>query len=479
MSDTNGSSHTKHQQQQQQQQQPWQCTPHSSFGSASSRWGLFFPLSFRFRIVLCVMPFLLSYIYLMSDLSPLLSLPHDSLPAMEVFSIWEEYSGENRSLVDTTVPTEVANDDAATFAPPPPQQQQQQQQQVEEQPRISIQRKQPQNTPAPNSISNNSSSLSNAVLRSIPTQPSTLTKVKSNVTGGFMVLGMHRSGTSMLAGLLINGSGYHSGYVHEGSPENEKGYFELAHAVAQNDAFMEMQHISWDANVTRYKDEHALNETKYGTVQFQYGEVALQFLNNPHNIPWILKDPRMCITIKTWLRLLNTTPAIVFTYRHPWEVASSLKARNPAWSLARGLQLWITYNFRAIRNSRGLCRVFSSKDIILNDPFHEAQRIVNELTSVCHVPPPPRHIIRANTNEFVDPKLQHKKIQKGSNNTVIAIYNGCKIPSYISDYAEPDSADTVHERHVYLQAMKIYCDFESGAAYTDDYDWPAVELDVE
>jgi hypothetical protein len=44
---------------------------------------------------------------------------------------------------------------------------------------------------------------------------------------GFVVLGMHRSGTSMLAGLLVTGFGYNTGGPLIGSKfDNEKGFFE-------------------------------------------------------------------------------------------------------------------------------------------------------------------------------------------------------------------------------------------------------------
>jgi hypothetical protein len=50
-----------------------------------------------------------------------------------------------------------------------------------------------------------------------------------NQRSGFMVLGMHRSGTSMLSGLLVSGCGYNVGKSLEligASFDNEKGFFE-------------------------------------------------------------------------------------------------------------------------------------------------------------------------------------------------------------------------------------------------------------
>ena len=58
-------------------------------------------------------------------------------------------------------------------------------------------------------------------------------------TSGFVVLGMHRSGTSMLSGLLVEGFGYKTGApLMQPTSDNEKGYFELLPAVRQNHVFL-------------------------------------------------------------------------------------------------------------------------------------------------------------------------------------------------------------------------------------------------
>ena len=70
---------------------------------------------------------------------------------------------------------------------------------------------------------------------------------------GFIVLGMHRSGTSMLSGLLVTGMGYFVGEpLIGGAFDNEKGFFELIPVVLQNDEFLYSQHIDWSYNVYHY-----------------------------------------------------------------------------------------------------------------------------------------------------------------------------------------------------------------------------------
>ncbi|KAG7359771.1 hypothetical protein IV203_034869 [Nitzschia inconspicua] len=294
---------------------------------------------------------------------------------------------------------------------------------------------------------------------------------------GFVVLGMHRSGTSMLAGLLHQSAGYQVGGPLIGSAfDNEKGFFERVDIVLQNDEFMAKQGIWWSANVINYDWEKAIKDIEDGIVKFTKGKPGLKFLDDPKNAPWLQKDPRMCITLKTWVALMKTEPAVLFTYRHPLEVALSLHKREKNFPLERGLRLWIVYNMRAIQNSKGLCMVTSSNDAILADPVREIQRISDELTYTCGVPEPPDRIKQEDVDEFIDPKLQHgrKELSKEEKRVLETYNNGeCKVYSYTSE-EEEGSAEFRREHEIYQLAMKIYCDFQSGEAYKDDYKWPRI-----
>ena len=64
----------------------------------------------------------------------------------------------------------------------------------------------------------------------------------------------------------------------------------------------------------------------------------------------MLKDPRLCVTLRTWIPLLNFIPAVVFTYRHPLDVALSMHKRE-GFAVARGLKMWYVYNRMSIQVS--------------------------------------------------------------------------------------------------------------------------------
>lgn len=310
---------------------------------------------------------------------------------------------------------------------------------------------------------------------SVPGSDPTITK-----RDGFMVLGMHRSGTSMLSGLLVSGMEYNVGEPLIGAAaDNEKGFFELLPVVLQNDEFLRKQHMYWGAGVVNYDYEKAIKMQESKELDFKEGKKALAFLNDPANAPYLQKDPRMCITMRTWLPLLDNEPAAVFTYRHPLEVAMSLEKRDDSFDLEHGLRIWIAYNMRAIQNmaAAGLCRVYSSNEAILADPLKEVRRITDDLVNVCNVPEPPNELTQSVVDNFIDPKLLHNKKNReadASKHKVLVTHGkDCEVREYDSEY-EVGTMHHEREMKMYQNAMKVYCDLKSGEAYKEDYQWPSL-----
>lgn len=133
---------------------------------------------------------------------------------------------------------------------------------------------------------------------------------------------------------------------------------------------------------------------------------------------------------------------------------------------------------RALRNSVGLCRVFTSNEAILANPKKEVERIKNELVTKCNVISPPKHDISSEVVEsFVDPKLQHNKHDQGieenaqEHGILKDFGNGCVARDFKSEY-EAKSVNRRTEIEVYLMAMRVYCDLENGETYREDYEWP-------
>lgn len=294
---------------------------------------------------------------------------------------------------------------------------------------------------------------------------------------GVVVLGMHRSGTSMLSGLMVTGMGYQVGEgLIPNAADNVKGFFERVDIVLQNDEFLMKQHANWAGNVINFDNDLAIQHYHDGTVNFDKGKTGLAFLNDKSNSPWLQKDPRMCITLPFWVDVLDERPAILFTYRDPLAVALSIQKRERELythkvGLELGLRLWIVYNMRAIQHSSSLCRVFSSNDAIINNPLIEVQRMSDELTSKCGVPAPKYALKQSKVDLFIDPNLQHNSHSTGDHE-ILEVYKECTIRDF--DHGDVTGQTETRTVNLYIKAMRMYCDFENGSAYEKDYVWPSL-----
>eukprot|EP01036_Dinobryon_divergens_P027859 gene27859-36705_t len=178
---------------------------------------------------------------------------------------------------------------------------------------------------------------------------------------------MHRSGTSVLGG-LINKMGLKTGGpLIAPAEDNEKGFFERIDVVLQNDYVMKNQGVHYSFNTFKFDALQGLKDILNNRDKhlFAEGRKAIAFFNDKSNYPWMLKDPRLCITFRMWLPLFNFVPAVLFTYRHPLDVALSMHKREfEQFRVKRGY----VYNRRAVLQSQDLCRVRTSHHAIIVQP---------------------------------------------------------------------------------------------------------------
>ena len=156
-----------------------------------------------------------------------------------------------------------------------------------------------------------------------------------------IVTGMHRSGTSCVAGLLAR-CGFSLGTSHpllnESRPDNEKGHFENLGAVAINETILRSAGGSWDAPPSQHKIAEAGE---------QFAKHIRLFSKTFDGK--IFKDPRICMTISLWEKYCGSNlEAVVLCLRHPSSVAISLLKRNNI-PIETGLELWVRYNASLIK----------------------------------------------------------------------------------------------------------------------------------
>ena len=150
-----------------------------------------------------------------------------------------------------------------------------------------------------------------------------------------VVLGMHRSATSLIAKGLANEINMGS-VMLEPQEDNPEGFYENKYFVALNSALFANAGGSWD-NPPSIKDLKEANTGMNDTIR----AVVKQEQRQPI---WGWKDPRTALTIDLYLPYLNN-PHFVCVYRNPREVAKSLFKRDGI-PIDKGIALAVEYNSR-------------------------------------------------------------------------------------------------------------------------------------
>lgn len=156
----------------------------------------------------------------------------------------------------------------------------------------------------------------------------------------FAVLGMHRSGTSWLAGSLQE-KGLELGEVSTGNLHNLKGNRESEVLIALHDAVLAENGGSWRRPPARSRWSEA-----------RRAELAAYVARMNADYPlWGFKDPRALLLLSAWR---DAVPDLerVGIYRHPLAVHRSLAARSDRFDEARSTSLWCAYNERLVEELR-------------------------------------------------------------------------------------------------------------------------------
>lgn len=168
----------------------------------------------------------------------------------------------------------------------------------------------------------------------------------------FIILGMHRSATSLIARSL-HGECYLGSekYFIPPSFDNPKGFFEDRRVVLLNDELLKMAGGSWDdppsrESILALKGKPLMN----GTVD-DYIKGTLQTLHQEANGKSVaIKDPRMCLLIELWDPFIPDSQYIM-SYRDPKQIVNSLETRSKKYPPEKPRKEWMdlvkVYNERA------------------------------------------------------------------------------------------------------------------------------------
>ena len=218
-----------------------------------------------------------------------------------------------------------------------------------------------------------------------------------------LVLGMHRSGTSALAGVLAKLGAYPGSSLMPAHEDiNPKGFWEHEEIVRLHDDLLAMLDAAWD-------DECPLADRWWANpavVPVREELIALlkrDFCDQPL---WVVKDPRLCHLLPLWRDIFNEvacTPSYVHVLRDPGEVAKSLNRRD-RMPVEKACLLWASSMLDAEYQTRAGHRVFVKYRDLLTDWRSTVADIAEKLS--LYWPNAPREATQP-IDEFLTPGLRH------------------------------------------------------------------------
>ncbi len=198
-----------------------------------------------------------------------------------------------------------------------------------------------------------------------------------------LILGMHRSGTSFLAGSL-QAAGLALDGASTWDKHNRKGNRERRDLMELQEAMLARRGHSWRAPppgpVTWTGDERE-------------AALALVAPAAASGRPWGFKDPRTLLLAEGWLDLFPAA-RMIGIFRHPSLVAASLKARSRT-PREEAYALWAAYNRRLLAlHDRAPFPLLS-----FDEPAEDLRARLDALLPALGLARPPE--------PFFDPELRH------------------------------------------------------------------------
>ncbi len=214
-----------------------------------------------------------------------------------------------------------------------------------------------------------------------------------------IIIGMHRSGTSAIAGLLHKNNiimGEDKNFKPKSNPQNPKGFYENYLFRKINDNILQKNKYdikSWDTNIPLI-NHNFIDE-------FKMKRLINKYIKKYENWGW--KDPRNCLTLHIWLSEIDKMnklkdTRIIYIFRKPEAVTKSMYNRKDT-DLKTAFILWKVYNKRALKtiNDFGVNSFFFRYEDLCENPVIVSQKLFNFLGLL---------LDKTSVSKFVDKKLQ-------------------------------------------------------------------------
>ena len=196
-----------------------------------------------------------------------------------------------------------------------------------------------------------------------------------------LLLGMHRSGTSLLAGVISLLGAYVGEAADLVPPDarlNPRGYLERADVVALHEGFLRAHGFGWQ-RVAGF-DLAGIAQPSVRLLGEKMGELVAGI--GDAGRPLLIKDPRACLLLPAWQSAVHSA-IHVFAVRDPRDVAASMMSAFPGnFTTHFLLALWQKYVHSALAHLRGREALFVSYRALLQQPGPEVARLCDGLQAL-------------------------------------------------------------------------------------------------
>jgi hypothetical protein len=217
-----------------------------------------------------------------------------------------------------------------------------------------------------------------------------------------LILGMHRSGTSAVAGVSHRLGAATPATMMQPTFANPAGFWESDAITALNESILENAGCTWydclpfhavSLDAVLQRELLALSSS---VLLREFGDASL----------FMLKDPRFSLVLSLWLptfAALNISVAPLLALRHPAEVIASLRRRDGMPSDVAA-PLWLHYMLEAECQTRNRPRAVLSYDTFMQDWRGCMARVTAEAHIAWQMP---FDSAAPAIGEFLRPQLRH------------------------------------------------------------------------
>ncbi|MFO1102157.1 MAG: hypothetical protein U1E20_04545 [Methylocystis sp.] len=283
------------------------------------------------------------------------------------------------------------------------------------------------------------------------------TLIPSSTKTAALVLGMHSSGTSSVAGALVGLGAKAPKSLMGPDSINVRGYFESVALMRLNDEILASAGSVWD-DWRSFNEEWAAS-AEAGEWEAKGVATLTQEYDDGSFIA--VKDPRISRMLPFWMRIFDRAGyavRVLLPVRSPLEVARSLRTRN-GFFISKGLLLWLRHILDAEAASRHLPRAIFQWPDFLTDWQATMARAAEQTGLIW---PNLCESSIAEIEQFISSELRHEVAEAEAtlvhpeiNDWVQATY--CAMTALAKDPTSPNERQTLDDvRAEFGRASKLF-----------------------